>query len=251
MKFATCALALCTGTILTIASLPTAAGAADGSAQDWVYGDGELPEKWSYTNEDYAACDAGVMQSPIDLSDHNGRGSLKLGASYGETTGVLKTGPGKVQVDVDPGMGMISGERLYSLVQLHFHTPAEHMLHSKRYPLVAHLVHGTRDNQFAVLGVMFKEGEANEALEPIIEALEADGKDVTLDVSQMVPDDLDIWRYMGSLTTPPCTEGVNWHVADEVLTASPEQIAAMRARLGNSARSLQPRNHRLVIAPDD
>lgn len=231
------------------ALLASQTAAADGSATDWVYGDGELPEKWSNTNESYATCDGGAMQSPIDLSDFNGRGDLQIGASYGEGSGTLVTGPAKVQVDFEPGMGMISGKRLYSLVQVHFHTPAEHILHGERYPLVAHLVHGTRDGQFAVLGVMFEQGEENEALGAIVDTLASGESELSLDVSDMVPGNLDIWRYMGSLTTPPCTEGVNWHVADEVLTASASQIAAMRERLGNSARSLQPRNHRLVVAP--
>ena len=99
-----------------------AAIAAPEGAVDWVYGDGDLPEKWSITNEAYGACDAGNMQSPIDLDLANTRGEIEFASSYEETTGELKTGPSKVQVDVAPGMGMISGQHLFSLVQFHFHT---------------------------------------------------------------------------------------------------------------------------------
>ena len=228
-----------------------AALAAPGSAPDWVYGDGELPEKWSITNEAYTACDGGSMQSPIDLSLANARGEIKLATSYGAADGKVFTGPGKVQVDVGPGMGMISGERLYNLLQMHFHTPAEHVLHGERYPLVVHLVHGSSDGEFAVLGVMFEEGAANVALDPIVNAVAAGEDTITLDLGEFIPEDLSVYRYMGSLTTPPCTEGVNWHVADEVLTASRKQIAAMTERLGTSNRSLQPLNNRLVVAPGD
>ena len=230
-------------------SAPAAIAAPNG-APDWVYGDGELPEKWSITNEAYASCDAGLMQSPIDLGNANASGEVEFAASYGEARGTVKTGPGKIQVDVDPGMGMISGDTLFSLVQFHFHTPAEHMMDGKRHPLVVHFVHGSRTGQFAVLGVMFEEGEANPALDAIIAGVDSDSP-VSVDVSQMIPEDYDIYRYMGSLTTPPCTEGVNWHIADETVEASAEQIASLRTRLGNSNRSLQPINNRLIVAPGD
>jgi len=218
---------------------------------DWVYGDGDLPEKWSITNEAYGACDAGNMQSPIDLDLANTRGEIEFASSYEETTGELKTGPSKVQVDVAPGMGMISGQHLFSLVQFHFHTPSEHRLHGQRYPLTVHLVHGTATGDFAVLGVMFEEGDENPALARILSGIDGGSKNVAVDVRELVPENIDVYRYMGSLTTPPCTEGVNWHVADQVLEASPAQLAAFERILGQSARSMQPLNNRLVLAPED
>lgn len=234
------ALALCAGTAL----------AAPPGAPDWVYGDGDLPEKWSITNEAYATCDVGMMQSPIDLGEANAIGEVDLATSYGEAAGTVMAGPGKVQVDVEPGMGMISGDRLFSLLQFHFHTPAEHKLDGERHPLVVHLVHGSREGRFAVLGIMFEEGDENPALDAIISGIGSDDA-VTVDVAAMLPDEVEVYRYMGSLTTPPCTEGVNWHVADETVEASAAQIAAMRARLGTSNRSIQPLNNRLVVAPGD
>ncbi|MAW89810.1 MAG: twin-arginine translocation pathway signal protein [Altererythrobacter sp.] len=228
-----------------------AAIAAPEGAVDWVYGDGDLPEKWSITNEAYGACDAGNMQSPIDLDLANTRGEIEFASSYEETTGELKTGPSKVQVDVAPGMGMISGQHLFSLVQFHFHTPSEHRLHGQRYPLTVHLVHGTATGDFAVLGVMFEEGDENPALARILSGIDGGSKNVAVDVRELVPENIDVYRYMGSLTTPPCTEGVNWHVADQVLEASPAQLAAFERILGQSARSMQPLNNRLVLAPED
>ncbi|MCA0977621.1 carbonic anhydrase family protein [Qipengyuania flava] len=223
--------------------------AAPEGAVDWVYGDGELPEKWSITNQDYATCDAGMMQSPIDLDSANAQGDIALAASYGEAAGELKLAPGKVQVVVDPGMGMISGQRLFSLLQFHLHTPSEHRMNGQRYPLTAHLVHATATGELAVLGTMFRQGAENAAIAKIIEAAQDGAKQVTLDVQDLVPEDMRVYRYMGSLTTPPCTEGVNWHVADTVLEASPAQIAALEQMLGQSARSMQPLNRRLVVAP--
>ena len=116
---------------------------------------------------------------------------------------------------------------------------------------MAHFVHATETGELGVLGVMFEQGDANPALDAIVAGVGAGtGAAVEFDVNDMVPEDTGIYRYMGSLTTPPCSEGVNWHVADEVMTASADQIAALEANLGPSARSLQPLGTRLLVAPE-
>ena len=232
-------------------ALSAAAHAAPEGGVDWVYGDGELPEKWSIDNESYATCDAGAMQSPIDLDYANARGEIDVAGAYGMTTGTVKTGPGKVQLDMPPGMGMISGDRLFNLLQFHLHTPSEHRMNGRRYPLTAHLVHATAAGEFAVLGLMFEEGETNPALSELLRAIESGNTQVSLDMGDLVPEELDVYRYMGSLTTPPCTEGVNWHVVSEVVEADSDQIAAFENLLGQSARSMQPLNGRLVVAPGE
>ncbi len=226
---------------------PTAAIAQE---KDWNFGDGEMPERWSTLNTDYAICDAGLNQSPIDLGAANARGDVELETNFGETTGTVVFGEEKVQVDFPAGMGMTSGGKSFNLIQVHFHTPSEHAVNGERTPLVAHFVHATDAGELGVLGVMFEEGEANPALAKITEHVgHPSGMLATFDINDMVPDDLSVFRYMGSLTTPPCSEGVNWHVADEPLTASAEQIASLRGALGDSARSLQPLGSRLLVAP--
>ena len=219
-------------------------------AQDWKYTDGQSPELWADTSSAYAACDVGKMQSPIDLGQANAMGTVSLAADYGMTQGTLRLGTHKVQVDAAPGQGMISGDRLFNLIQVHFHTPSEHAINGERYPLTAHFVHATRDGTLGVLGVMFEEGDANSGLQSIIDRMSGgDGTSISIDMGTMVPDELDVWRYMGSLTTPPCSENVNWHVVEQTVEASPAQIAAMEAALDTSARSLQPLNNRLLVAP--
>ncbi len=234
--------------IAAIAALTLAGAAA--SAQSWSYGDGQSAEGWSAAGETYASCDAGHMQSPIDLGNPTAYGNVVLAGDYGPTEGTLRLGKHMIQVDAAPGQGMISGDRLFNLVQVHFHTPSEHAINGKRYPLTAHFVHATRDGTLGVLGVMFEEGDANEGLQTIIDALpRGNGASLSIDMGSMVPAELDVFRYMGSLTTPPCSENVNWHVVDNAIEASAEQIAAFENALGMSARSLQPLNNRLVIAP--
>ena len=144
----------------------------------------------------------------------------------------------------------MSGGKQFNLIQVHFHTPAEHAINGERHPLVAHFVHATEEGELGVLGVMFEEGAANPELSKVANALASgNGTEITVDVSAMIPDDLSVYRYMGSLTTPPCSEGVNWHVAKATMTASAAQIAAMTEELGPTARSLQPLGNRLLVAP--
>lgn len=234
--------------IAAIAALSVSGASA--TAQEWLYTDGLSPERWSGTGEANKACDAGMMQSPIDLGNPTAYGSVVLAADYGLTEGTLRLGKHKVQVDASPGQGMISGDRLFNLVQVHFHTPSEHAFDGKRYPLTAHFVHVTRDGTLGVLGVMFKEGESNSGLQTIIDAMPGgDGASISIDMGAMIPAELKVFRYQGSLTTPPCSENVNWHVVEETLEASAEQIAAFENALGMSARSLQPLNNRLLVAP--
>ncbi|WFL76916.1 carbonic anhydrase family protein [Altererythrobacter arenosus] len=234
--------------ILATASL--AAAPALAADKDWKFGDGQMPERWSTVNSDYAICDAGLMQSPVDLGQAKARGEITVSTNYGETGGTLAVSDQKLQVDFPAGMHMHSGDKHFNLIQVHFHTPSEHAINGKRYPLVAHFVHATDKGELGVLGVMFEEGDANPALGAIGNALSSgNGSALNLDASEMIPDDLSVYRYMGSLTTPPCSEGVNWHVAEEVMEASAEQIAAMAGSLGPTARSLQPLGNRLLVAP--
>ena len=220
------------------------------SAKNWKFGDGRMPERWSLENSAYALCDSGLMQSPIDLANANAIGSVQISTNYGPHTGKIALGEEKVQVDFSPGHSMISGGTTFNLIQVHFHTPAEHAINGKRHPLTAHFVHATEAGALGVLGVMFVEGAANPELAKIVSAMQSgNGTDITVDTSKMIPSSLAVYRYMGSLTTPPCSEGVNWHVARQTMTASPEQIAALSAALGSTARSLQPLGNRLLVAP--
>ena len=236
-------------TSLAILGLATAPLAA--AEKDWNFGDGTNPERWASVNAAYALCDAGLNQSPIDLGTPNARGDVQLDTNFGDADGTIALGEEKVQVDFAAGLGMNSGGKEFNLIQVHFHTPAEHAVDGERYPLVAHFVHATEAGELGVLGVMFEEGAANPALTTIVDGVgKGKGTAVSFDVSDMVPDELDVYRYMGSLTTPPCSEGVNWHVAEAPMTASAEQIAAIEANLGPSARSLQPLGTRLLVAPE-
>ena len=146
----------------------------------------------------------------------------------------------------------IEGKR-YKLAQFHFHAPSEHTLDGVAAPLELHLVHKSDDGNLAVLGILIKEGVENAALAPVFanipaekteEPVEVEG---SLDVMALLPENRITFRYNGSLTTPPCTEGVLWKVFVDGIEASKEQIAAYTAVYSDSARQVQPLNERDYI----
>jgi carbonic anhydrase len=222
----------------------------------WSYDGVEGPVHWGHLSSDYALCSAGRMQSPVDLGFSNVAADLAVTADYrrGPLT-VLNNGH-TVQVNFPAGSSMISSGRRFDLVQVHFHTPSENMLNGKRYPMEAHFVHRDAGGQLAVLGIFFEEGPTNAELAKIVIAApnqpggpkQIEGFD--FEPRFLLPADLRVFRLMGSLTTPPCTEGVNWHVARETMTASGNQLAAMARLMGDNARPIQPLNGRLLIAPN-
>ncbi len=220
------------------------------------YGVANGPEKWGQLSDRYALCERGDMQSPIDLAGANARADVELEIDY-QTGPLTVSNKGlTVQADFAPGSSMTSGGTAFDLIQIHFHTPSEHAFSGKRYPLVGHFVHASDDGGLAVLGVMFEEGAANGALAKILAATPAAKSGPrtvagqTIDPGEMLPAGRAVYRYMGSLTTPPCSEGVNWHVLQDPITASAEQIAAFEKLMGDNARPVRALNNRLVVAPE-
>jgi carbonic anhydrase len=222
----------------------------------WSYAGANGPEHWGDLSARYELCKAGLMQSPIDLDQANAVGDLEVSTDWraGPLT-ILNSGK-TVQANFEPGSYLTSGGTVFKLVQVHFHTPSEHTFSGETYPLVGHFVHATDQGELAVLGVLFEEGEANGELQKVIDAARDAGADpsamkgATLDPNGLLPDELEVYRYMGSLTTPPCSEGVNWHVVEDTMQASAEQIGAMASMMGMNARPTLPLNGRLLVEPE-
>jgi len=235
--------------------LSAQAVAADDAAE-WDYAGANGPDSWGELAAAYETCKTGLMQSPIDLADANASGEIAVSVDYADAPLTIRNSGKTVQVDFPAGSHMTTSGRVFKLVQVHFHTPSEHTFAGDTYPLVAHFVHASDEGALAVLGVLFEEGDAHGELQKIIDAAEDAGAGpdpvagVTLATHALVPAELEVFRYMGSLTTPPCSEGVNWHVAEDVLTASSAQLEAMAALMGMNARPVLPVNGRLVVAPE-
>ena len=160
------------------------------------------------------------------------------------TADIVNTGHA-VQVSSPRGDVLTLGRDSYELLQFHFHTPSEHTVNGQRFPLEAHFVHRAPDGRLAVVAVLFRAGAPNAGLRPVVERLPARKgvefhyEHLETDASYFLPKDRTTFRYEGSLTTPPCTEGVAWVVFASPVSASAEQIAALRRASGTNSRPRQ------------
>ena len=178
---------------------------------------------------------------------------LRLSFNYGRGAKYLSNTGEFVKVHYDDGGGIRLGADAYQLVEAHFHNPSEHTIEGRRYALETHLAH-SHESEIAVVGVLYRIGKPNPAIQAVIEAApglgEPDAPTSGFPASDFLPDSHGYYGYMGSLTTPPYTEGVQWHVMSEVLEVSEEQVQRLAALTGGgeNSREIQSLNGRLIRA---
>ncbi len=242
------------------ANLPTLSGDgksdapanSEGGKAHWTYSGEHGPEHWGSLSGEFSTCDTGRLQSPFDIQADISAYLPGLGLNYRSVPMKIINNGHTIQADMAGGGTLNVDGKSYNLLQFHFHAGSEYAIDGKTYPLEVHLVHASDAGELAVVGVMFEEGEANAELANIWANMPASkgenevaGKSVN--VSNLLPQSRKYYRFMGSLTTPPCSEGVNWHMMSEPITASAEQIAAFTAIYPMNARPLQDENNRLVV----
>jgi len=211
----------------------------------WNY-DENGPTNWGKFSE---TCQIGEAQSPINIIVNETKGIdksdiLKLNESI-ETKASIADNGHAIQVNIENG-GIIRVDGVnYKLVQFHFHGLSEEEIDGAHTDLVAHMVHKSPFGSLLVVAVLFNEGKtAQPMIQTVIENV---GKSVEIDPSALLPFDTEhYYHFMGSLTTPPCTENVKWYVMKEVESASKEQIAALRTFYDHNYRPVQPLNGRVV-----
>ncbi len=221
-----------------------------GESHGWSYEGSHGPERWASLSDEYATCGSGTEQSPIDLgagAPADGAVAIhwEAGALEAENNGHT------LHVGVEEGSWVeIDGER-FELLQFHFHAPSEHTLNGAPLAMETHFVHQSAAGELAVIGVMHAVGEENAALEPVLAALDLDVGEsrslAPLDLTAMLPAERAMYRYAGSLTTPPCSEGVRWHVLQATTSVSEAQVERYQAVYGMSARPVQPLGEREVL----
>ncbi len=231
--------------------IATPAAAAFAEEVHWDYSGERGPAQWAALSPEFAAC-AGSFQSPIDIVDPT---EAELGpvtvAHEGSTSRIQNNGH-TLQVDVGPGNALTIGERTYDLVQLHFHSPSEHRIAGRSFPMEAHFVHQHPHGELAVLAVLFDEGPYNtrlNALGRVAPQEIGESTPVELPVADLgiMPESRAYYRYVGSLTTPPCTEGILWIVLEAKGSISAEQVARFIDLIGKDNRPLQRLNGRLIL----
>ena len=221
----------------------------------WTYEGETGPEHWGSLSPEFSLCDTGKNQSPVDLVADLDADLPELVFEY-HGTPLRETNNGHtIQIDVRPGNLLEIGENGFQaeLKQAHFHSPSEHTVDGKHTDMEIHLVHMDESGQLTVVGIMIEEGEENPLLNKIwafmpVQVGESTEAAVSVFEAGVLPPTREYFRYNGSLTTPPCSEGVRWIVLQEHLTASAEQIAAFKARIGEASnRPVQPDYARLIV----
>ena len=232
------------------------AGPADSRAvnpEDWGYWGPGAPNNWGDLSPEFALCATGTRQSPIDLVDWTEDSSAPaLSFNYtGSPTEVSHNGK-VAHVEYGEGNTLAVGERRYELVSMHIHVHAEHQLDGQLFPAEMHLVHRKEGGFLGVVGQLYRLGEPDPVVQALIDAYPEPGQ-VSHSVSGLnaagfVPSDGGYYHYDGSLTTPPCTEGVDWYVLRQVRTISQEQVNRIAAlHNGFNHRPIQARNGRNLI----
>lgn len=238
-------------------SEPAASKDAHNTGSHWSYSGKSGPENWGRLSKDYELCLQGVGQSPIDIggSGFDGATVAPIDFDYRLSPVEVANNGHTIQVGYAPGSGITVRGKRFELLQFHFHSPSEHAVGGRSAPMEVHLVHKSADGELAVVGVMMQEGDENMALSefwnlmPYQAGESKRDKRVLINARDLLPRDTGYYRYMGSLTTPPCSEGVHWHVMAEPVSVSAEQIQQFAKLIGDNARPVQPVNRRLVLAP--
>ena len=229
------------------------AQAAEGHTQ-WGYTGHGAPENWGKLSPEFAACASGKSQSPINIVDAI-KGELPANkVNYRPSKVVVENNGHTIQANYsDSNNTLRIGDKVYTLKQFHFHVPSENMIKGKSFPLEAHFVHADAKGNLAVLGVLYEDGKANSRLAPIWQAMPQKGGQKTalkqqFDAATLLPASLDYYRFSGSLTTPPCSEGVNWLVLKTYDHIGKEQVEQFRRVMGgHNNRPVQPVNARVVV----
>ncbi|MFA6444668.1 MAG: carbonic anhydrase family protein, partial [Sterolibacterium sp.] len=223
----------------------------------WTYDGNEGPKNWGKLSPDYQACGTGKEQSPIDIVDGQAASLPGIGIEYPQTGLSIVNNGHTIQINYGAEGGASLGGKPYRLAQFHFHTPSEHTVNGKPLAMEAHLVHKDAAGQLAVIGLFYKEGRANAFLDKFWKVMpKAPGPersigDITLRVAEMLPKDKSHYHYNGSLTTPPCSEGVKWYVLKKPLEASREQIRNFSALFVHNERPVQPLGARTIYSVRD
>ncbi|HIV71914.1 MAG TPA: carbonic anhydrase family protein [Candidatus Aquabacterium excrementipullorum] len=224
----------------------------EANEQPWAYAAGPTgPDQWGKLKPEFAQCGSGKRQSPIDIRD-----GIKVTLDpiqfdyHASGFRVLDTGR-TVQVNVEAGNSITVNGRRYELQRIEFHRPSEERINGRQFEMSAHLVHRDSEGRTAVVAVLMDQGKDHPMVQLVWNSLPLEkhtdqASAVAIDMAQMLPEQKQYLTYMGSLTAPPCTEGVLWMVMKQPATLSRDQIAVFSRLYPMNARPLQPAFGRLV-----
>ncbi len=218
-------------------------------AAEWGYHGDHAPEFWGKVS---ATCSQGLNQSPIDIQSAVKAELKDIKFDYsGQAVSITNNGH-TLQASVTENNTISVDGKTFELKQFHFHTPSENHVDGQSYPLEAHYVHSDAAGHLAVVALFFKLGESNPQLEKLLAVAPEEEADAKLakafDVAALLPKQKQYYRFNGSLTTPPCSEGVRWLVLKQPLTLSASQFERFEQLMGHNNRPTQPLNARTVLS---
>jgi len=220
-------------------------------AAHWTYEGEGAPANWGKLRPEYITCATGKRQSPIDVKDTIRVDQDPIKFDYKASMFRITDNGHTVQIDVGSGSKINVMGRQYELQQVHFHRPAEERVNGRVFDMVAHLVHKDEENRLAVVAVLLESGGENPLIQTFWNNLPLEvGQDIVantpVDLTTLLPENRAYYAYMGSLTTPPCTEDVLWLVMKQPVQISPEQVAIFSRLYRHNARPVQLSNGRLI-----
>ena len=220
-----------------------------GAAPHWGYEGAMNPAKWGET---FPVCGTGKSQSPLDIRGPFDKATATIKLDYKPGPLKLLNNGHTIQVVAAPGSTMSVGGVSYELLQYHFHRPSEEHVDGKPSAMVAHFVHKSANGKLAVIGVLLNEGKENALIQsvwshaPKSEAPESVVPGVEINPSGLMPSGMNFYSYEGSLTTPPCTEGVTFFILKAAVSLSRAQVDGFPFKM--NARPTQPLNGRKITA---
>ena len=234
-------------------TLFTTLSIAKDSNAHWGYTGHEGPASWGELSPKYKICGMGKNQSPINVTTSLDADLAAIAPEYKSASKEILNNGHTIQVNVEAGSTLSVDGITFELKQFHFHTPSENHIDGKSFPLEAHFVHLDKEGNIAVLALMFEEGEENKALSKVWEKMPKKANEKSelkfSDISKaLLPENKEYYRFNGSLTTPPCSEGVRWLVLKTPVSISKAQVEAFLHTMQHpNNRPIQATNARMII----
>ncbi|ELS05517.1 carbonic anhydrase [Xenococcus sp. PCC 7305] len=216
----------------------------------WGYIGNLGPKYWGTISSEYRICQTGLQQSPINFKQGISADFANFKITSAQVPLKILNNGHSIQINTDPGNLLQLDSIYFQLKQFHFHHPSEHKVRGKSYPMELHLLYENTAGDVAVVGVFLTEGLENKALQPIWDAMPLNKQPETLilgttvDISRFLPQNQSVYRYRGSLTTPPCSELVQWVIFQEPIEISKAQIEKFKQIFPHNARPIQHLNRR-------
>ena len=225
---------------------------AESAHPHWTYEGHGGPKEWGELAKEFQTCALGTQQSPIDLEAAIPAAQSALTLAWSAQPFKVVNNGHTIQADALSAANTVDlGGKVYQLVQFHFHAPSEHAVGGERTAMEAHFVHARPEGGLAVVGVFMKAGKANDAFAAVMAAAPktegAAAAQPVIDIARMLPERRSLYRYEGSLTTPPCAEVVDWNVFAAPIEVAQADIDAFRAIFPMNARPLQAVNRRFLL----